>query len=70
MLLLSSATLQQPEKQEAVSENRAYLPTMSNAAVTVAASSLNPNWVTGPLPYTKAGMRGGPRDLDLSKIIG
>ena len=42
---------------------------MSNAAVTAGASPLDHNWAIESLPCTKLGMKGGPRVLDLSKII-
>ena len=42
---------------------------MSIAAATARASPLDPDWVLGALPCTKLGMKGGPRVLDLSKII-
>lgn len=43
---------------------------MSNAAVTAGASPLNLIWAIGSLPCTKPGMKGGPRVLNLSKIVG
>ena len=42
---------------------------MSNVAATAGASPLDYDWAIGSLPCKKPGMKGGPRVLDLSKII-
>ena len=42
---------------------------MSNAAATAGASPPDHDWAIGSLPCTKSRMKGGPRILDLSKII-
>ncbi|CAN0395820.1 unnamed protein product, partial [Laminaria digitata] len=42
---------------------------MSDAAVTAGASPLDSNWSVGSLLCTKPGLKGGPRVLDLAKII-
>ena len=42
---------------------------MSNAAATEGTSPLDHDWAIGSLPCTVSGIKGGPRVLDLSKII-